>query len=157
MKTKNVFLFFCTMLFVSCGDPGGDIIYEGFSISIYDRTETDLDYELYIGGFLQGNFIPTESLLITNVELENIKPLTPYFDQNNWKPDLNEIKNLPSDRCYFKIKLSDGREELLTAYSSNELFSLLMPDESNFSGRFGALFISIDTDETWANVAERID
>ncbi len=32
-----------------------------------------------------------------------------------------------------------------------------MPDESNFSGRFGALFISIDTDETWANVAERID
>ena len=157
MKTKNVFLFFCAMLLISCGDPGGDTIYEGFSLSIYDRTDTALDYELVIGGFFQGNFIPTESLLITNVELENIRPLTPYFDQNNWKPDLNKIKNLPSDRCYFKIKLSDGREELLTEYSSNELFSLLMPSESNFSGRFGVLFISIALDETWADIAERID
>ena len=156
MKTKNVFLFFCAMLLISCGDPGGDTIYEGFSLSFINKTNPTYDVEIVIGALSNGMFHPTDSIVATNVMQGGDLP-TYFRDENRWKPDLNKIKNLPSDRCYFKIKLSDGREELLTEYSSNELFSLLMPSESNFSGRFGVLVISIALDETWADIAERID
>lgn len=81
-----------------------------------------------------------------------------FIGKNKWKPDLRKIKAIPSDRCYFFIKLSDQREELIESYDNQtELFSLKIPNSSVFIGDEGTLIIAILDDKVTGYALEGID
>ncbi|WP_088323475.1 hypothetical protein [Polaribacter tangerinus] len=157
MKTKNIFLVAISLiLIVSCGDPGGEQIFDGFSVSFINRTDQTLDAKILVGGISDGVFYPTDSIIAKNVKTGTI--MNGYFkDTDRWKPDLDKIRMIPSERCYFKLKLSNNREELLTEFNSTELFNLILPSASHFIGDYGKLFFTFNDSETWADVGERID
>ena len=79
-----------------------------------------------------------------------------FVDEGGWKPDLNKIKIIPSERCYFKLKLSNGRSGVITRYNSNELFSLLLPEENYFRGDYGVLYLNIDDTQISGYAAEEL-
>lgn len=156
MKIKKILILLLSIFTFSCSDPGGDPIFQGFQINSFNGTNNILNGELVIGGCIKGNFIPTDSIKLSNIKTGRSHPLSNFFDENRWKPNLDKIRSLPSDRCCFKLKLSDGREELLTEFESSDLLSLLLPNETNFKGSFGLLFISADKDEIWADVGAKL-
>ena len=66
MKTKIVIVVASFFLLISCADPGGDPVFEGFSLAIFNKTnQTYDDAKLFIGGMKNNVFIPTDSILIS--------------------------------------------------------------------------------------------
>jgi hypothetical protein len=157
MKIKKLILLSLLIAAFSCADPGGDPIYNGFVFNFINDTTKELNSKVIIGGFSNGFFTPTDSVSISNIKKGRTYSHPMFVGENRWKPDLEKIRAIPSERCYFKLKLSDGREELLTKYSSIEIFSLQLPNKAYFTGDFGLLSITIDENETRASVAQRVD
>lgn len=99
--------------------------YEGFRFSI-SNSETELENaKILIGGKKNNNFIATDSILLSRIysplsSLNNFFQLKEgkavkdyYYKSNRWKPNLDLIRAIPSDSCYFKLVLPNGRESLL--------------------------------------------
>lgn len=154
MKTKYIILAISLFFMVSCGDPGGETVYDGFSFSIPNQTNEVYKGEIVIGGLINNKFVPTDSLTFLR-ELKTGNAVYPhFFDENRWKPDLDKIRNVPSERCYFKLKLSNGREEMLVFFNSTEFFNLKLPNTKNFVGDYGRLFVTVFDTEIVGNAAE---
>jgi len=156
MKTKIVIVVASIFLLISCADPGGDPVFEGFSFSFSNHTKAYTDAKLFIGGMKNGVFISTDSILITPKIPANNR--YNYFgDENRWKPNLSKIRAIPSGRCYFLLRLSDEREELIERYEQTELFSLSVPEGKKFVGDLGYILISIWDDRITGNALIEID
>ena len=124
MKKNICGILLMIIFFLSCADPGGEFIFDGFELNFSNRTNINYKGELVIGGLVNGDFIPTDSVVIDEIKMGSNNVLSTYFDEDRWKPNLSKIRGLSSDRCYFKLKLSNGREEMLVFFNSTELFNL---------------------------------
>lgn len=142
MKKNILFLIITVLIIFSCSDPGGDPTFEGFEFSIWNKTSNEYDIKIITGGMQNGIFVPTDSIVMQ----QKIK-MNSYFSYNNsenrWRPSLDKIRAIPSERCYFKIKLSNQREEMIGRYNQQVLMSLLLPGEDFFTDDYGRLLISI--------------
>lgn len=136
---KNLLLFF---LLTSCVDV--DPTYSGFQLDFWNGTNEVYNAEIIIGGLNDGKFIATDSVVVKEIEIDGNNSLPYFVSENRWKPDLNKIREIPSEWCCFKIKLSNGREELIARYNTNELFSLQLLNKDSFKGDFGVLIITIN-------------
>ena len=144
---KILILWFLVLTFFSCADPGGERIFDGFSFTFYEYTGEDYDIEIVIGGMDNGVFIPTDSIKMETKLPALKKGYGYFFEGNRWKPDLDKIRAIPSSHCYFKIKLSNNRTEMIGRYNLPGLMSLLLPSSDAFSGDYGSLIISIRKDK----------
>ena len=142
MRTKILIVVASFFLLTSCSDPGGDPVFEGLSLALFNKTNQAYDAKLFIGGMKNGVFIPTDSILISP-KIKANNSYNYFGDENRWKPDLRKIKAISLDRCYFLLRLSDQREELIGRYNQTALFSLLIPDNHIFIGDYGSLYIYI--------------
>ncbi|WKD84839.1 hypothetical protein KCTC32516_00173 [Polaribacter huanghezhanensis] len=90
---------------------------------------------------MQNNvFTPTDSIKFDKIEFLSKDY---YFGMNRWKPSLDKIRVIPSERCYFKIKLSNQREEMIKQSGQSTLLDLLLPNGNVFEGDYGRLIIAI--------------
>ena len=155
MKKKYLQLL-CLVFLSSCTDPGGDPTFEGFTFGFTNRTHKVYDARLYIGGFLNGGFIATDSIDINDLKTGSLHVNGFYFpEENRWKPNLDKIYALSSNRCYFKLKLSEAREEVIGRYNSSDLFSLDISDgKTNFIGDEGAIIIVIENNVIYGRARE---
>ncbi len=152
---KIIILVLVIFILSSCADPGGDPVFEGFEFGIKNRTNKKHSIEVVIGGMLNGKFVPTDSIKM-QPEIE-INGYPSYFtDENRWKPNLELIRAIPSQRCYFKIKLSDNREEMVGRFNQQELMSLLLPSGNFFIGNYGRLYFTIWGNETIGSAEEEL-
>jgi len=129
-KNNILIIVLCVILnsYNGIGDPGGEPIYDGFVITFANSTNQIYQGELVIGGLKNNNFIPTDSAKFKrSLEIGNSTGGFHFVDEGGWKLDLNKTKIIPSERCYFKLKLSNGRSSIIARYNSNDLFSLLLP------------------------------
>ena len=144
---KIIIIILVTFTFNSCADPGGEKVYEGFSFSFYEYTGQDYDIEIVIGGMENGIFKPTDSIKMDK-KLPSLKKGYGYFfEGNRWKPNLDKIREIQSSHCYFKIKLSDNRTEMIERFNLPGLMNLLLPSDDAFVGDYGHLVISIRKDK----------
>ena len=126
MKTK--FLIIISSLFlISCFDGFIDIeeLHPGFYLTAFTNQEEfgEFDGELFIGGVKDSVFIPIGSTLFhfdggfhrtsTAFYYDENNNKTLYHNENNWNPNLDAIKNIPSDNYYFLLKLSEDRQEII--------------------------------------------
>ena len=142
MKKVFIFLVAFSVLLTSCEDF--DPTYDGFELNFWNKTSEFYNAEIIIGGFNNGKFIATDSVVVKEIEIGGNNALLYFVNENRWKPDLNKIRKIPSERCYFKIKLSNGREELITKFNSSELFDLQVLNKNYFKGDSGLLIITIN-------------
>lgn len=155
MNKYNIILIFSIIILQSCSDPGGEKSYEGFEFTIPNSTNQVYTGEIVIGGLVDNVFRPTDSIFfLRDLEIGNLNLLPHFFDGNRWKPNLDKIRSLPSERCYFKLKLSNGREEMLVFFNSTELFNLKLPNTKNFIDDYGRLFVNISNTDIVGNAAE---
>ncbi|WP_347172825.1 hypothetical protein [Polaribacter uvawellassae] len=153
MKAKTIIsILLCFILFNSCGRDE-DIPREGFSFYITSNVGSFEDSEIVIGGMQNGTFVPTDS-----IQFDKIEFLSKHYhvNENRWKPNLDKIRRIPSERCYFKIKLSDQREEFIKVYNQNVTMSLLLPSENVFIGDYGELIIAITGTEVTGYAAKEL-
>lgn len=144
---KIIIIVFVALTLNSCADPGGEEIFEGFMFSFHEYTGEGYDIEIVIGGMDNGIFKPTDSIKM-GTELPALKKGYNYFfEDNRWKPDLDKIRAIPSSHCYFKIKLSNNRTEMIEVFNQKILMSLLLPSGDVFVGDYGRLVISIRKDK----------
>ena len=156
MKKIILLIVITVLIFNSCADPGGDPTFDGLEFSIWNRTSEDHEIEIIIGGMKNGVFIPTDSITI-NPMLKSNSSYNYYTDETRWKPSLNEIRMLPSQSCYFKIKLSNQRQEMIKRFNqSSVFFRLLLPSEDNYVGGYGSLYINIYNDKVTGHAAEEL-
>jgi hypothetical protein len=141
MKKTLILLLFTLTLF-SCSDPGGDPVFDGFEFDFRNKTNQEYTIEIVIGGMQNGTFVPTDSILMPSELIAN-KNISFYTEENRWKPNLNKIKAIPSERCYFKIKLSPQREEVIIKSGQSDALGLLLPSSNFFAGDYGRLIIGI--------------
>ena len=150
MKKRILLLVFIVFIFSSC-TKDEDRVFEGFSFYITSNVGSFEDAEIVIGGMQNNIFVPTDSIKFDKIEYLSKHY---YFDDNRWKPNLDKIRAIPSGRCYFKIKLSDQREEMIMNNSS--LMSLLLPKEHFFKGRYGQLQLNIEVDKVFGGADEEL-
>ncbi len=143
---KIIIIVFVALTLNSCADPGGEEVFEGFMFSFYEYTGEDYDIEIVIGGMDNGIFKPTDSIKMETKLPALKKAYNFFFEDNRWQPDLNKIRAIPSEKCYFKIKLSNNRAEMIGGYQE-ELMSLLLPSGDVFIGDYGRLVILIKKDK----------
>ena len=156
MKKRILLLVFTVLILFSCADPGGDPEYRGFEFNVWNRTNVDSSLEIVIGGMKNGVFIPTDSITINQI-LKSNSSYNYYTDKTRWKPSLNEIRMLPSQSCYFKIKLSNQRQEMIKRFNqSSVFFRLLLPSEDNYVGDYGSLYINIYNNKVTGHAAEEL-
>lgn len=162
MKKIHIILLLGALSFISClgdfGDPGGEPNYEGFLVGLYNPSEISYNNgELVIGSFdNQGNFIATDSIILNDIK--GGRSFENYFvNENRWKPDLNRIRAIPSDTCYFKLKLSNGREEIIkkNVFGEGQMALRLPTNKDNFRGAFGSLGIYIENEFVYGGAQER--
>ena len=134
------------MTIFSCADPGGDPIYEGLEFDFRNKTNEKYDIEIVIGGMSNGNFISTDSIVMPSKIQENSSKFF-YLDQDRWKPNLDKIRDIPSERCYFKIKLSLQREEMVKRSDKSDALGLLLPSNDFFAGDYGRLILVVEGSE----------
>lgn len=153
MKKIVYTLIASALIFISCSDPGGDPIYDGFKLQVSNRTNTDYNIEIVIGGKKNGIFIPTDSIKMNQPVIK--KKSNYYFiEDNRWMPDLSKIKALPSDSCYFKLKLSNQRVEFIKRFNQQKALNLQLPNKNYYTGDYGWLLISIWDDKITGYAAE---
>lgn len=152
---KLKFLFFFIILTSCLIDEDEDVIRDGFELSFFNRTNTTYTGKLLIGGFKDNIFIATDSINFEREIAIGTETVPNQFtDANRWKPDLDKIRNLPSANSYFKIKLSDGTNQLLTRFDTNELFNLKLPNTDHYRGNFGYISITIDDNQISAHAIQ---
>ena len=154
MKKTLILLLFTLTLF-SCSDPGGDPVFDGFEFAIKNETNKKYSIELVIGGMKNDVFIPTDSIIM-QPEIEANSYPSYFSEANRWKPNLNKIRNIPSERCFFKIKLLNNRSEMISRYNQQELMGLLLPEDEVFEGDYGRLLIVIWENEVTGRAAEEL-
>ncbi len=154
MKKTLILLLFTLTLF-SCSDPGGDPVFDGFEFDFRNKTNQEYTIEIVIGGMQNGTFVPTDSILMPSELIAN-KNISFYTEENRWKPNLNKIKAIPSERCYFKIKLSPQREEVIIKSGQSDALGLLLPSSNFFAGDYGRLIIGIWENEVTGRAAEEL-
>lgn len=150
IKKQNIIIGLTLFILTSCVKDE-DRVFEGFSFYITSNVGSFEDSEIVIGGMQNGTFVPTDSIKFDKIEYLSRHY---YFDDNRWKPNLDKIRAIPSGRCYFKIKLSDQREEMIMNNSS--LMSLLLPKENFFKGRYGQLQLNIEVDKVFGGADEEL-
>ncbi len=148
---KIIIIVFVALTLNSCADPGGEEVFEGFMFSFYEYTGEDYDVEVVIGGMENGIFKPTDSIKMETKLPALKKAYNFFFEDNRWQPDLNKIRAIPSEKCYFKIKLSNNRTEMIGRYNLPGLMSLSLPSGDVFVGDYGRLVISIRKDKITGN------
>ncbi|MGB0891057.1 MAG: hypothetical protein ACPGUU_01805, partial [Flavobacteriaceae bacterium] len=123
-------------------------------------TDKEYDAILYIGGIINRNFIATDSVKLKDIKKGGVKQVGKdiyniYFtNENRWRPNLDKIRAIPSERCYFKIKLSDGREKVILNTSS-EFFGLDISDgKKEFVNEKGRIYMYIYDDDIFAKAAK---
>jgi hypothetical protein len=154
MKKKTLLLVITVLILTSCVKDE-DRSFEGFSFFITNNASTVFENaEIVIGGMQNGVFMPTDSIKLP--KLERLVPKDYHFDDNRWKPNLDKIRAIKSDRCYFKFKLSSQREELVGRYNKTELMSLLLPSGNTFKDDYGELLFTIQEDKVIGSAAKEL-
>lgn len=142
MKTKILITVISFVFLTSCVRDE-DMPFEGFTFLFSNHTSRNYsEAELFIGGIKNGVFIPTDSILIVPKIKTNGNGYH-FIGENRWKPDLRKIRAIPSDRCYFFIKLTNDRESLLGKYNQTEPFSINLPSDNTIGGNMGSVRIYI--------------
>jgi len=159
-RKKNSPVLILLLILYSCGDigdPGGEPIYEGFVFSVLNRTKDIFQGKILIGAIQDNTFKATDSIVFNrSLEIGGLDLFSHFVGENRWKPDLEKIRKI-SNQCYFKIKLSNGRKEILLDFDTNDFFNLDLPSDNFFTGDYGKIYITIRPDNTWGDVAERIE
>ncbi|NVK51603.1 MAG: hypothetical protein HWD85_01620 [Flavobacteriaceae bacterium] len=146
-KYSFLTLIIITLVLSSCVRDE-DEPYHGFVFDFWNYTDEVYDAELVIGGYKNGTFIPTDSILIHQIQKGEGK-LFYFSEENRWKPNLDRIRNIPSERCYFKLKLTPQRQEMIIRSGQTDILGLKLPSRRHFKGDFGKLIIGIrDTEIT---------
>lgn len=157
MRNQNLYLFaiFSLLFLNSCiNDVFNETPHEGITFSTFNKDKDFTNIKISVGGMKNDEFIATESIIIPKLEFGSF---TYFRDDNRWKPNLDLIRNIPSDSCYFWIKLTEERNELLTyyenyMYSGGVRFSV-SEEKKYISGEDGYLIININKEK----IRSRID
>ena len=152
---KIIILMFSVFVITSCSDPGGDPVFEGIEFDFRNKTNQEYTVEIVIGGMLNNVFVPTDSVLMPT-EIKASKSHFFYTEGNRWKPDLNKLRAIPSERCYFKIKLSPQREEMVKRSDKSDALGLLLPSSDFFAGDYGRLILVIDGGEVTGSTLKEL-
>jgi hypothetical protein len=112
MKKKLLVIVTAVLCLISCGDPGGDPVFEGITVSVWNDTGSVINAQLYIGALKNNVFIPTDSVALESIEVRG-NSNSYYSEYNRWNPDLDLIKDLGVENCSFSVKFSNGRSSLL--------------------------------------------
>lgn len=151
MKYRIIIFISITLIVLNaCEALDVSPVLKGFFVKFLNETNEVYDAKLFIGGLEKEIFTATDSIEIKQIELGGNSTLPYFVSPNRWEPDLNKIKNIPSDSCYFKLKLSNSREELIKVFGTTNLFSLKLPDKSYFEDNNGSLIIVINSDQIYA-------
>jgi hypothetical protein len=152
-----IFVSFLVVL-TSCdiSDPEADKI--GFEISVANDSGVNYDNaKLMIGGMKDGKFIKTESYSLPTLfaRTSNNESQTIALDDNRWKPNLDLIRAIPSNRAYFSIQF-EGKEEVLLydfwEKYKGELVSVTISEGRVIKNDDGELTISIEKDTVLAHL-----
>ena len=152
---KIIILIFSVFVIVSCSDPGGDPVFEGVEFDFRNKTNQEYTIEIVIGGMLNNVFVPTDSVLMPTEITANESRFF-YTEGNRWRPDLNKIRAVPSERCYFKIKLSPQREEMVKRSDKSNALGLLLPSSDFFVGDYGRLILVIEDNEVTGSTLKEL-
>lgn len=163
MKTNKIIIIIIILL-TSCNpleksnfDP--DLVGITFIIS----NETNQEYinaNITIGGMKDGEFIGTESYDFPTLKViankDNQQNIA--VNVNRWNPNLDLIRNIPSERAYFKLRLKKDNELILRNFSDNNTLtnfvSRNIPKGYTFKNQDGELFIGIKENNIIARLYE---
>ena len=152
MKKRTLLLVFTVLIFSSCVKDK-DRVFNGFEFSFSNYTNKVYDAKMYIGGMKNGIFISTDSINVSQIKIGASGGY--YFgDENRWKPDLDKIRTIPSQHCYFKIRLSPQREEMIKRSGQSQILSLMLPSGDFFTGDYGSLIFGIRDSEVTGRVVK---
>ncbi|WP_347174072.1 hypothetical protein [Polaribacter uvawellassae] len=153
MKKQNIIVVLTLFILISCLKDEDRVRY-GFTIAFWNYTNEVYDAKMIIGGMKNGIFIPTDSISVNKIKLGG--DIHPYYfiNENRWKPNLDKIRTIPSERCYFMLKLSSQREEMIKKYEQQELMSMLLPSSDTFIDDYGRLLISIRDNQITGRAAK---
>jgi len=147
MKLQRLIIVLTLLVFASCVKDE-DRVFEGFTFVITNETDIEYDAEIFIGGMENGVFVWTESKLITKIKSGGNNPHY-FIDENRWKPNLELIRALPSENCYFKLKLTNNREEILKIYNTTNPFNIDISNEKKNEGDEGRMYLYIHDDKVF--------
>ena len=151
---KKIKYLWIAFILTSCLiEEDEDVIRDGFQTNFFNLTNSDYNGKIIVGGYKNNFFVATDSINLDTTILSNRKSIF-FTDVDRWLPDLSKIRAIPSERCFFKIKLSNGRKELITRFNSTELMSLKLPSTNYFRGNFGFLSITIDNNQISGHAIE---
>lgn len=155
MKKQNIIIGLILFVLTSCVKDEDRTQY-GFTISFSNNTTKVYDAKMVIGGMKNGVFIATDSVNVNQIKVGG--DIHPYYfnGDNRWKPNLDKIKTIPSERCYFMLKLSNNRTEMIGRYNQQEQMSLLLPNNDTFVDDFGRLIIALWDNEVTGYAAEEL-
>ena len=116
--------------------------YYGFEFVVVNHTSQEYNAEIVVGGFKDGVFIPTDSIRMDPIVIH--KPeydASGFFkERNRWNPDMQKTRAIPSDSCYFKLKLTNDRQEFIKKSETNDaLFALEIPENNLFKNDNGII------------------
>ncbi len=146
MKIKRIIIALNFLILISCVKDE-DRSYEGFTFRFSNHTNTEYNAKIFIGGIKNGMFMSMDSIsIVPSIKLSGNNSY--YFGgENRWKPNLGLIRELPSGSCYFLLKLSDSREELVKVYNNNATFSIPIPNGKKILDDEGSIRIYIYDNE----------
>ncbi len=146
MKKRVIILVLTVLIFTSCVKDE-DRSFEGFTFRFSNHTNLEYNSKIFIGGMKNGIFTPTDSIsIVPSIKVSGNNSY--YFGgENRWKPNLGLIRELPSGSCYFLLKLSDSREELVKIYNNNATFSISIPNGEKILDDEGRIRIYIYDNE----------
>ena len=163
MKTK-ILLTISLFFLISC-----DLIEDedrdqfGFTFTIGNNTDiTYTNANITIGGMKDGKFIGTETYNFPVLTITGTNEWNTYngtseeggtlriansATDGRWNPDLDLIRNLTSEKLYFKLTLTEDNETLLQSVNDDGILATLVsraiPEEYVVKNDDGILQISI--------------
>ncbi len=164
MKTK-ILLAISVFFLISCDLIEEDEDLTGITFKI--NNNTDVIYTnafITIGGMKDGEFIGTETYNFPPLTITGTNEWNTYdgngeegnllkFANNTtnggarWEPNLDLIRNIPSEKAYFKLTLEDGNEILLQNVNEDgaltTLVSIAITEGYIIKNDYGSLYIGI--------------